>query len=330
MSPHKPVSNLSLGDSLGLLGLIFAGLSFVVDPGPGLRLLLLLGACVCSVVFILVSHWTYKWSKLSKFLASCFLLFVFWGRVLLHVSEQFPVFQGLLGTVNKVLALSRRPAARYLEAGLIGVLFTLTALLLIGLIVAAVKRRKGYISANKGFLDFKLDAEVAIAELPLRLLPISDVIDEVGQMFVAQTAIIVSAPVSETRTHLRNVRNTSRKLNKSTRKLRGLRRRLEETARRLNDGVTGWSLWMAQQERGSGVEVFVTAISGFVKGNIYAIEGTSRYLEQLDGMRGVSQHFNEALGAHRLEVELIRDVLKDMSVSSSAALQRLRPTVNEE
>jgi hypothetical protein len=60
---NQKTSSLNVGDSIGLIALIFAGVSVAVTPPFALRIFLLL-ACPCGFfVFFRKTHWTHTWPE---------------------------------------------------------------------------------------------------------------------------------------------------------------------------------------------------------------------------------------------------------------------------
>jgi hypothetical protein len=317
-------SNLSLSDSIGLLALVFAFFAFVVDPSPVIKFALLCCACVSSAIFVWISHWTFRWSRLVKLFTSLIVCVVIWGNSLIRVSKQIPTFGRVVAVGKRVWISTHSPAAHLFEAATAGALSMLFLLLLIGVVVAAVKSQKSRPNGAKGFLDYKLETETAIGELPQKMVPITAIIGEVGIMLGKAAKNTNSTPSSETRAHLRAITVLSHRLDGLTRRLVVHCNSLESTAQRYSEGVTGWSAWIEQQAGQSDAsKLLLSSSSQFGQSILGAMHQTDEYLKGLDSIRGVSQALNGAVERHVLQIIRVRATLQELLKCSDSVISTL-------
>jgi hypothetical protein len=266
--PQQNSEGLNKSDSIGFVGIILGIIAVTVDPTPPLKLGLLLIACVCSIIFIWKSHWTYKLSVPTKFLVMLIVVAVLWIRAIIQVLGQISLFAPVLRFLSRLRLYIASPGARLFEAAIFGAASMLILLILLSKLQASLNSRERRTIGTKGFLDYKLDAESAIAEIPVMLKPISAILGEVGQMMETDSARILTTPVSATSAHLKNIQALALKLETSTRRLAPLVSKFKIIANKFAEGITGWSAWMRQQ---SGAEqnkaLFVAVTSTFALNN---------------------------------------------------------------
>jgi hypothetical protein len=319
-------TNLSLGDSIGLLALVFAIFAFLVDPTPTVKLALILGACGCTVIFIWISHWTYRLPTIAKTLCSGIVIGSLWTGTLARITNQIPGLKPTLALGARLRADAHTPTARLFEAGTLGALLTLVALAIFGAFIVRWNARRSDAAPQKGFLDYKLEAEQAIQAFPSRLEPITTIVTNVGKLMEAHTARIAESQVSDTGSYLKKLRRFARELDSDTKKLARPCERLRSTALAYSEGLTGWTDWMKTRPGYTPAkQQFVSVTHEFIKSTISGVAHMNVYLDRLSLMRGVSKDLNYSVDRHIDRIASIRDVISGVTDSSLLATGKLIP-----
>ena len=319
MKSGKQSDPLSLGDSIGLLSLLSGFLAFVVSPPPILKAFLLASTVCALCFFIWRSRWSHSYRPSSKLLlaTSCGAGILYLG--LSQMNREHPFFAQISAHVHIWLKTSLVQRCIW---------FTLGVLCLRGLQLLrdAFKQRlmRGFTLANtdKGFLDYKLQAERSMAQLPIEVGAITSIVADVGKAMEQQTKKMTTARLQPTRKQMQLVAQTARLLDGCTRGIEAKGRRLEDIATSLNEGLTGWLRWMHGQPNGKEtISPLLSAMKTHVE-ILRASDVTSDgYLIALKGMRGVSQHLTIAIDAYLASFERIRKVNAGIADSSEAVIR---------
>jgi len=320
--PELNTEGLNKSDSIGFVGIFLGIIAISVDPTPPLKLGLLLVACLCSVNFIWKSHWTYKLGRTTKFVVTSIVVAILWSKAVMQVVSQIAFLDPALQFSSRLWLFMIRPVTRLFEAGILGAVIMLVLILFLSKVNASLKGRPQRKVGDKGFLDFKHETESAIAEIPVRLEPITVIVGQVGQMVAAETARILVTPESATRVHLRNFQVLARKLKNSTRKMEALCSKFELVGTRYAEGITGWSAWLRQQPGAEpNKKVFVLVVSSFAHNARAAMQKTDGYLNTFESIKGVSMSLNGAIDEHLVEVGRVRRVLEHLVLYSVNAIR---------
>ena len=176
--------------------------------------------------------------------------------------------------------------------------------------------------AQKGFLDYKMQAEKSISRFPSVLGRVTKIIGEVGVSLRSQGLRAGEALNSTTRVHLRIVRRTARMLDGYSNRLDASCDQLETVGNALTEGLHGWLKWAHKQESAvQNLQELIRALRKLFLNMETGLNGTDQYLGSVEALRGVSQEMNDAIDRHLISVTRIRDVLEGMRQSTYSTLQ---------
>jgi hypothetical protein len=295
---------LSTGDSIGLVALVFAVIAFTITPSPRAKivLLLLIGGVATIVRF---SHWTRTWSRIKRSIGWIVSSVVLLGIGIPQINEQLKAEhrQALsdlyIGTINLTKVLFAGSWMQRSFWAFVGGVSILCLQLVIIAVNNYLRRMKAFQSTDKGFLDYKLQAETAMSDLSPTLAPISEIMFQVGKMIEEQTRRASEVALVETRAQLLVVRRSAKKLNRFSHQMESKCSRLEDNGRILEEGMLGWFKWLnGQQDHDSELVAVAIPLRSLCNSMEEAIRQSNRYISTLENAKGVSRDMNVASDAH--------------------------------
>jgi hypothetical protein len=161
---------------------------------------------------------------------------------------------------------------------------------------------------DKGFLDYKMQAEEGMQKLVPVLGAITEITEEVGRSVDMYTnKLFKSGPASRTRVQVKLVGQLARILYRSSAKLDTECAKQEKVGDSLTEGITGWTTWVSKQDSRSAVAL---ALQKPMETFVQTLEANSavmqRYLTLIEASRGVSQEMNRAIDAHANSIRRIK------------------------
>jgi hypothetical protein len=321
-------SGLNIGDSIGLISLVFAVIAFTLSPHVWLKTVFIVMAALGIVLAVRFSHWTYSWSWPRRFILSLLCALALIGIGVPQINDQLKSdhqksLTDYYSWVIQIIRLQMRHAwvgrAFWLFTGAFMMIFFLV-------LVVALKavRDRSIVSqqAKNGFLDYKLQAENAIISLPAALAPITAITFNVGKMIEAQTRQVQAAAQKPTVVQLRVVKRTATKLDVYSRQIHSRCSLLEGTGARLEEGMLGWFAWIKSQNelKPQLIQVIPTlqVLGSTVASTILKIND---YIRSMEANKGISRDMNIALEAHIQAVTRVRDASIAIQQSCMSALR---------
>jgi len=190
----------------------------------------------------------------------------------------------------------------------LGVLVLLVANSLLIATREMLEKRLPKQTAEKGFLNFKLQAEEAITDASPALAAITESILAVTAEMDRQAARVRRAYSSSTQEQIKVTAKAARNLDKHSRRLDGKCSRLEQIGSSLEEGLHGWYTWLTKQEASKAtLAELEPSLVQFCESMTFGIKATDEYMATLKDMKGVSQDLNEAVDRHIATVARIRN-----------------------
>jgi hypothetical protein len=197
----------------------------------------------------------------------------------------------------------------------VGALFLLAviAVLLIVLSITFKLKHRTVNQAPKGFLEYKLEAEVALTKMPAILTRLTAIMGEVGPA-IEQHALAL-AKATTTSQHLNVSKRASSSLDKYSARMRRVSAQYIQAGDVFCSGLTGWSQWI-ETSRPQGVDpLFREAIQEFIENLSTSTDQMQAYIASIDHMKGVSRPLDAAAARHVLAISPIFEMtLKIKSV----------------
>lgn len=165
--------------------------------------------------------------------------------------------------------------------------------------VSQLEMRPRHLDAARGLLDWKLQAENAMADLGPAILPITALTKKVGATIERQTSEIQQALSQSTEKQLRVTKNGARRLDALSTRMQTKCLRLETIGHDLQEGLIGWSTWVnGRNNPGDSFATSVPNLPDLCPTISHAIAGTEQFIETLEKSKGISRDMNEALDRH--------------------------------
>jgi hypothetical protein len=310
----KNSDGLNIGDSIGLLSFIFAIIAFTLSPHILTKTLLLLLAAGGIVLAVKFSHWTHNLSgRTQAILTVALIVILFWlgfGQINsdLRLEGHASVASGLHRTyVWCNIQFHRRWLSDFCWAAL-GIFFTLITQEGSRRIRRNLIVRAEHHNANKGLLDFKQQAEIAMHQLSPTIQSITEVTIRVGCMFEKQTERIKAVGTKTTNVQLKHTRQTALKLDGYSHKLTIRTSKLERVGLSLQEGLLG--LVRISKLKGanqSELRMLAPSLRSLCVSITTAVEKTDQFIAMLSLGKAYSRDLDIALDRHITEVSRVRD-----------------------
>ena len=153
--------------------------------------------------------------------------------------------------------------------------------------------------SEKGFLDFKLQAETAMADISPAINPITAITSQVGDAMARLAQKVSAVTAKSTGNQLRVTKSGAVKLDKYSRRLDSKCLRLEQIGSSLQEGLLGWYTWAHKQEASRiALSEATPSLRRLCQSMTLGIQGTDSYIATLKTMKGVSRDMNAALERH--------------------------------
>jgi hypothetical protein len=194
------------------------------------------------------------------------------------------------------------------------------------------KREKGDLDwPRQGFLDFKLQAEKAMADISPAINPITAITSQVGDAMARQAQKVRAVATKSTGNQLRVTRVGAIRLDKYSRRLDSKCLRLEQIGSSLQEGLLGWYTWAHKQEASRiSLSEATPSLRSLCQSMTLGIQGTDSYIATLETMKGVSRDMNAALERHIQVIRRIRNANSNILDACVAALKIADSTSSNE
>jgi hypothetical protein len=177
---------------------------------------------------------------------------------------------------------------------------------------------------ERGTLDYKLQAEIAIERLPNVLAPIAEILVQVGRTMDEGTLRVKAVLSSPTTMQLREIRRTAKELDRHTRNLDLRCDDLEKVGEDLSQGISGWLSTMRLEQRRAASQHLEDPLRTLVDRLVKSSAITEGYLHTILGLTGVSQDMNEAARLHAKGIMRIREATAKIRQSCGDSLLLLQ------
>jgi hypothetical protein len=195
--------------------------------------------------------------------------------------------------------------------------------------VISRKRRVSVSTGTKGFLDYKMQAEVGMQRLSPKLTEITKIMSDVGFSIGKHSGKVQDASTSPARVQLEVVRKTAISLEGFSKQLDKKCKDLEEIGNSLAEGIEEWMKWVSTQPDGWMVKQGLEGLlRTFVDTLAETLKQTNSYIAMLQLTRGVSRDWNEALDSHLRSIARVRDVsgrIRDSCMNCLHLFETIQP-----
>jgi hypothetical protein len=318
----------SPGDSIGLISLVLAVITFTVSPPVSLKLLLLVVAVIGVFVALRLAYWSHSWSSVRRVLiASAIGLVLLWIG-LTQINAQMKTEDGMtLGTaVLKVFHVGvgylHFTWPQRLICVVVGVLAVLSGQALIARVTHRKSANKRLAESDKGFLDCKLLAENAVESLGPALAPITKIMGEAVVVWGSLVRPDEKVSSQSTEAQIRGLKQKAQRLDALSNAMDGHCVKLEEVGRLFTEGMPGWVSWMYSQSNAKEDLTFTVANLTRLVSTIEVTQGHSNdYISAVERARGVSRDLNLALDHHIQSSRRVRDANQKILDACKRSLQ---------
>jgi hypothetical protein len=179
-----------------------------------------------------------------------------------------------------------------------GALYLLVILVVLMLALGVILRlrQRPINQAPKGFLEYKLDAEVALSKMPAILAGLTAIMTEVGPSMEQHSEALAKG--TTTAQHLKVSREASSSLDKYSSRLSRASVKYIRVGETFCTGLTGWSSWI-EATRPSGLDpAFHAAMIEFGKTLHTSTEQMRGYVVSIGHMKGISRTLDAAAERH--------------------------------
>jgi hypothetical protein len=336
--PTTTKAPIAFGDSIGIGAFVFAMIAFAFLPTWWLRLPLLIAAIAGLVFLVYRSLLTHAWNPLTKLLvasaSSIVLLIIGISQIVdqLKAENRWQPFVVALSSFRhglaRVVASPWMIRGTCVFVGMVAILFYQW----IKRTLSSLKEKRAILTGqDKGFLDFKLQAETAMADLSSAIEPISAITDQVGNAMARQAQEITRAVAMSTGSQLRTTRVGALRLDKYSRRLDSKCLRLEQVGSSLQEGLLGWYIWAHKQEVSRiALSQATPSLRTLCRSITSGIQGTDNYIATFEAMKGVSRDMNGALERHIQVLRRIRNANSNILIACVGALNIADSTLSSE
>jgi len=320
---------LNVGDSIGVVALVFAIFAFVVTPPVWLKLLLLIAAAIAIWFAVHLSHWTHSLKMSTRIIlsgvASVALLLIGVSQIedQLRAEHRMTLGTGVSNALQSVTGFLSRPWPQRLAFIALGMLLLFSGWIVFTRVAAYLKQRRTNQTSDKGFLDYKLQTETAIEELGPAIKPISQIMGEI--MGLLQHAVDKNnPPPSSLPTHkqIRVLKRLATKIDSLSQKMDEKCVGLERVGNLLTEGMVNW---FNVKYAPSGAKQLFESTTASLRKLCESIgqtqKHTDEYLVTIENTRGLSQDMNLALTSHAKSVRRVREANQKILDSCVKALK---------
>lgn len=150
---------------------------------------------------------------------------------------------------------------------------------------------------EKGFLDYKLDAETAILALPASMAKLTVVMKEVGSAMDRHTVALQRA--KSTARQLKISEAAAHSLDRSSASMNRVGVKYAQNGSLLSSGLNGWSTWIKKTHPGkSGFMDFPQALRDFIPIISKSNSSLQTYITVMQNGKGASSVLNAAIDRH--------------------------------
>lgn len=307
-------SALNIGDSIGLLSLLFAVVAVVITPQGWVKALLLLASIIGIGIAVRWSHWTHAWPFIKRVVLTgiCIASLLSLWLVQLNqrlISQQQPTLMERASVAtNELLQIAQNTWMNHAMWAFAGAAIMFLGLRSIRALTGQANSRAKRNEAERGILDYKLLLEAAVSNLAPALEPITRITAQVGTMIQKETRKIEAAASQSTNIQIRVTRKTARKLDRFSNQINMKCSRLEKLGYSFNEGMFGLTQGATVQATGHVLLMgLAPSIKNLVPSIKSGIDGVNSYIAGLQSTKGVSRDMNVALDNHIAAITRVRD-----------------------
>jgi hypothetical protein len=256
------------------------------------------------------------------FLVVCFGVVV-WPRADKGITGAAYEVSIIADIANRLLKLLAETRVRYGLCIVLGMLLMVFFQRVARWIAGLHKREINSRNAEKGFLDYKMQAEDGVNKLGPILSVITKIIIEVGRSVGEHTKLLNGASKSSARIQVKVVQQTAKMLNGYSRKLDQECRDLERIGDSLAEGIEEWLKWMSTQPGGMAAKEEMGSLKEMVEVMDGTLDSINSYLSSIEATRGVSRDMNIAADTHLASITRVRDAIDKIRKSGLEGLRSL-------
>jgi hypothetical protein len=162
------------------------------------------------------------------------------------------------------------------------------------------------VAGDKGYLDYRLQAEEGIHAYTPILGEITNIFAGVGQSLEAHTKKLQGVQNLNARAQVKRVGRVARMYDSYTAKLQDKCDEMEQTGDSIAQGLSGWLKWISTQvDGGKAADEMEGPMRAMAETLKVTQSQTSIYMSMQESCHGVSRQLNEALDAHLIAIKRI-------------------------
>lgn len=179
---------------------------------------------------------------------------------------------------------------------------------------------RGLLEIPKGFLDYKLDAELAMVALPVVLGKLTAIMNEVARSVDEHTGALQRA--SSTSQQLRVSKAASSSLDRYSARADSVRVKYVEVGELLSEGLSGWSKWIEESRPSkSSFADFPEAMRQFSAGLNGSNDKLRDYITTMEHVKGASRLLDAAIDRHIRPWQIILDMNLNIYAACTESLR---------
>lgn len=173
--------------------------------------------------------------------------------------------------------------------------------------------------ASKGFLDYKLQTEKAIAKLPALLDSLNKITNEVNRSVAELSAVF--ARMGTTAEALKASRRLAKRLDNYSESVRRLHANFEGESRLLEEGLAGWAAWIEKvQPTKIQMAPLADLLRGLKRNTDEAVVYLQEAIDAMSGGKGAFGILDAAIDRHAVARRLILVTFARISNGCGTAL----------
>jgi hypothetical protein len=205
---------------------------------------------------------------------------------------------------------------------IVGIVFVPLSVFALKLVRLKRGTAQALLEIPKGFLDYKLDAELAMLALPAILAKLTAIMNEVARSTDEHTGALQRA--SSTSQQLKVSEAASSSLDKYSVRADRVRVKYVEAGELLADGLSGWSKWIEESRPSkSSFAGFPEAMREFGSGLNGSNNKMRDYIATMEHGKGASRLLDAAIDRHIRPLQVILDTNRRIHAACTESLRIL-------
>lgn len=296
--PQVPRKSKPIDRWLALTGIAMGIVYYLLPSKTPLAIMFSL-----TIIFGLLIHpiWNFWWIEVKLWRKVVATLLFVWA--LIHLGRiSWPSDSSAKTAKHDILALGQwffGPHGRWFDKA-IGAFYTLAIIFLLLVVTAMVRvvKLKRKANSQKGFLEYKLEAEKAMRETPEILEKLTNIMNEVTPAITAHTAALLQA--GSTEAQLKVSKQVAVSFNRYSLRIDRFGKKCMKNGSLLSEGLLGWSIWIRENRPPkASFGNFPDLLRGLSKSIGISNESLAVYINAIVAAKGMSSNLNSAIDKYK-------------------------------